>query len=314
MKKVIRRIVLALLVFFVVLIFVIPLFIVHYATKPVTYAGSTEKHPLQDIYEAEDFNLEAYELTLETEDELKLWASEVRVDQPKAIIIYLSGIRQPSVTYFYGHAKWMRDNGYASILLEVRGHGRSEGERVCLGYEEVKDVKAAVNYIQSQDFYKDVPIIIHGVSMGGAIAINAFGEINAIDGLIAMSAYTRFEDVVYDTLRQYSIPAFICHIERSLTKFYLRRIFGEKVNDITPINEIQKKGDRPVLLIASSEDTEVMPTNTKNLMLQETSCEGWQRNTWEHFIVKDCDFTNIEKDTEYCNHILAFLEERVVNK
>ena len=35
-----------------------------------------------------------------------------------------------------------------------------------------------------------VPIVIQGVSMGGAIAINAFGQLEDIDGLIAASAYS----------------------------------------------------------------------------------------------------------------------------
>lgn len=127
-----------------------------------------------------------------TQDGLNIWCSEIFVENPKAVIIYLTGIIQPSITYFYGHVEWMRENGIATILLEVRGHGQSDGKRICLGYEEVNDVRAVVDYIKSEEEYKDVPVILHGVSMGGAIAVNTFGQIDEVDALIAMSAYSSF--------------------------------------------------------------------------------------------------------------------------
>jgi hypothetical protein len=36
--------------------------------------------------------------------------------------------------------------------------------------------------------------------------------------------------------------------------------------------------------------------------------ETWLRNSWEHFIVQDCDFKNMSEDKEYCDKILSFLE------
>jgi hypothetical protein len=39
--------------------------------------------------------------------------------------------------------------------------------------------------------------------------------------------------------------------------------------------------------------------------------EVWIRDSWEHFIVKDCDFKNVEKDKEYCIKILGFLENNL---
>ena len=222
--KKIRNLLVCIIIGLVVLMFLVPPIIVYYGTQNhVDYLGSSEKHPLQDIYKSQDFGLEAKDMKLTTEDGLKVWASEVFVNNPKAVIIYLTGIRQPSVTYFYGHSKWMKDNGYATILLEVRGHGNSDGDSICLGYDEVADVKAVVEYIKGQEKYDSVPIILHGVSMGGTVAINSFGCIEEIDGLIAMSAYSSFEDVVCDQLSdKYKIPRFICRIEKLILRASLK--------------------------------------------------------------------------------------------
>jgi uncharacterized protein len=296
------------------LILLVPAIIVYFATQNhVEYMGSTEKHPLQGIYKPNDFNLDAVEKTLTTEDGFKVWISEVFVDKPKAVIIYLSGIQQPSVTYFYGHSKWMRSKGYATILLEVRGHGKSDGNRVCLGYDEVADVKAVIGYIKEQEKYQGVPIVFHGVSMGGAIAINSFGFIKEADGLIAMSAYSSFEDVVCDEMRNYNVPQFICNIEKPLVRNWLKFVFGNKINEIKPIKQIENIGDRPALLIACTGDTEVPPINMQRLLDKApANCESWLRDSWEHFIVQDCNFVNMEQDEEYCKKILEFLEKRVV--
>ncbi len=287
----------------------LPLFV----NRHVNYRGyATNDFPLQDIYQAEDYHLNENQMFLKTEDNLNIWVSEIYTDHPKAVIIYLSGIVQPSVTYFYGHAKLMQENGYASILLEVRGHGKSDGGRICLGYDETNDVKAVINYIKSEEKYKDVPIVVQGASMGGAIAINAFGQIGDIDALIAMSAYSSFEDVVLDEMEGFGVPDFIRSMEKPLIVSSLKMIYGSnKVNHRKPIEQIKKANGRPVLLIASDGDTEVPAVSMHRLIRAYPAAETWLRNSWVHYIVKDCDFKNMAEDKEYCNKILGFLEKNV---
>jgi pimeloyl-ACP methyl ester carboxylesterase len=269
---------------------------------------------MQDIYIASDYDLKEEQRYLTTEDGLNIWTSEIYTEHPKAVIIYLSGILQPSVTYFYGHSKFMQENGYASILLEVRGHGKSDGERICLGYEEMNDVAAVVKYIKNSPKYDGVPIVLHGVSMGGAIAVNSFGQIDEIDGLIAMSAYSSFEDVAIDTMNHFGIPKIVQSFEKPLIKASLKLVFGnDAVDSMKPIVQIKNTNKRPVLLIACSGDTEVASVNTQRLQKANPDMEIWVRDSWEHFIVKDCDFINMSQDEEYCTKILAFLEDNIVN-
>lgn len=265
---------------------------------------------LQMTYTASDFSLEENILTLKTEDKLDLWASEISVNNPKAVVIQLTGIEQPSITQFYPQAKMLKKNGYASILLEVRGHGRSGGNKVCLGYDEMLDVKAAIDYIKSKNEYKNKPIVLQGVSMGGAVATNAFGQYKEIDALIAMSAYTTFEDVVIDNLKFYKIPDLICTITKPVFKLALEANFGtDKVKHMNPITQIENSGNRPVFLIASREDASVPVTNTEHLYEVSEGADLWIRESWEHFIIKDCDLTKVEEDQEYCDRILDFLDK-----
>jgi pimeloyl-ACP methyl ester carboxylesterase len=287
----------------------LPLFL----NRHVNYRGyATYDYPLQDIYYASDYGLNEKQLYLTTEDGYNIWVSEIYTEKPKAVIIYLSGIVQPSVTYFYGHAKFMQDNGYSSILLEVRGHGKSDGKQICLGYEEVKDVQAVVDYINSDEKYQGVPIVLQGVSMGGAIAVNSFGQINDIDALIAMSAYSSFEDAALDIMSNYYVPEFIKQIEKPFLRSALHMIFGkEKVDTLKPLKQIEHANGRPVFLIACKDDKGVPVESTYRLKKAYEEAEIWIRNSWEHFIVLGCDFKNMAQDTEYCNKILDFLERKL---
>lgn len=289
--------------------FALPMFL----DRHVNYLGyATKDFPLQDIYQANDFDLKENQMYLRTEDGLNIWVSEITTTRPKAVIIYLSGIVQPSVTYFYGHAKFMQDNGYASILLDVRGHGKSDGNRICLGYDEVKDVKAVVDYINSQEKYRNVPIVVQGASMGGAIAVNSFGQLKDIDALIAMSAYSSFEDVILDELDGYGIPEFILSLEKPLIVSSLKLVYGsDKVKYMKPVEQIKNADGRPVLLIASTGDTEVPPVNMNRLKEAYPEAQSWLRNSWVHYIIKDCDFKNVVNDEEYWTKILDFLDKEV---
>jgi esterase/lipase len=285
-----------------------PFAIIYIATNHHVYYRNDAL--LQMTYTASDFSLEENILTLKTEDKLDLWASEISVNNPKAVVIQLTGIEQPSITQFYPQAKMLKKNGYASILLEVRGHGRSSGNKVCLGYDEILDVKAALDFIKSKDEYKNIPVVLQGVSMGGAIAVNAFGQYKEIDALIAMSAYTTFEDVVIDNLKYYKVPDFICTIAKPVFKLALEANFGSnKVEHMNPITQIQNSGNRPVFLIASREDASVPVTNTQHLYEISAGADLWIRESWEHFIIKDCVLTKVEEDQEYCDKILDFLEK-----
>lgn len=315
-KKIAVWVVAALALIFVLLLLIVPPVAVHLITGRHIDYGVIENHPLQNVYTAADFDLTSNDQMLTTEDGLRVWVSEVAVEQPKAVIIYLSGIQQPSVTYFYGHAKWMKNEGYASFLLEVRGHGKSEGNQVCLGYKEVADVQAVVAYIKAQEQYQNVPIVLHGVSMGGAIAVNAFGQIPELAGLIAMSAYSSFEDVVIDTMRQYGIPAFICALERPLLTLSLQSVFGSQVKELQPIQQVKQIGARPALFISSANDTEVLPENmTRLLAAAPAHCESWLRSSdlVGHFIVLNHDIENVHLDTEYCDRVLTFLENNIAS-
>lgn len=258
-------------------------------------------------YSAEEFGLTARRLSLTTEDGLGIVAYEVEKANPKAVIIFLSGIESPSVTAFFGHAKWLAGHGYASVLVEMRAHGESQGDRISLGYKEYLDTRAAVDYIRSRAKYDDVPIVVYGLSMGGATAINSVGQIPEIDGLISLSAYSSWADVFADNMVLMGAPEWLAGVERPFAEGYCLFKFGLDAWHVTPKNEIKRLGRRPVLLIHSTGDSQVPYASFERLVASAPAhVETWVREGDYHFITTE--FEQPELDREYADKVLSFLE------
>jgi pimeloyl-ACP methyl ester carboxylesterase len=260
-----------------------------------------------EIWTAEDFGLNAEHFFVKTEDGLNISAYEVIVDSPKVVIICLSGIHNPSATIYFGHARLFAEHNYATIMFDMRAHGESDGDKIYAGYKEWLDVKAIVKYIKEKPLYNDVPIIVFGVSMGGATAINAIGEITDIDGLISLSAFSSWERVFYDGMAT-SVPKIMADMERPFISMVSFLKFGTNSCSIKPQKEIVKLKNRPALLMHSKDDSQISYKNFEILLKHAPShVETFIRDGDMHFIVENFEYP--EKDKEYSEIIIQFINK-----
>lgn len=261
------------------------------------------------MYKAEDYGITSYDARLITQDGLEIATYEVRVDDPKAIVMFLSGIHNPSVTAFFGHAKLLQDNGYASLLIEMRARGESEGQVIGAGYLETLEVQAAVDYLKSKPRYEDVPFVVFGLSMGGATAINAIGQIPALDALISLSAFSAWEDVFADNMLDMGAPRFYVWLQKPFVRLYTTFKYGFRSFSLRPKDQIKLLGQRPALIVHSTADHQVPLANFTRLMENApVHVESWVREGDHHFIIND-DFLHPESDPEYVQQVLAFLDQ-----
>ncbi|MDI9488550.1 MAG: alpha/beta hydrolase, partial [Bacillota bacterium] len=146
----------------------------------------------------------------------------------------------------------------------------------------------------------------------GAIALNAFGMLDEVDACIAMSPYASFEKQLDLLMKKYNIPAFIRKYELFISKRVLYFNYSKHiVSTMKPELQIQNAKGRPVAIIACSGDDSVPVENTYILKECADYADVWIRDSWEHFIVKDCNFKNVEEDTEYCDYIKQFIQKVV---
>ena len=306
---------LSFLILFYVLIGSSILFILGFAAVEVGYhiMGFSSHVSYKTVRDPADYDIVAYNSFVETDDGESIWISDVPLPNgkvPKACVIILTGIQQPSVTSFYSHAKFFQENGYSSVLMEVRGHGESSGDEITFAYKEHEDVEAVVEYIQKK--YPNTKIVLFGMSMGGAVVLNSFGRIEDIDGVIAMSAYSSWEDACMATLKEVEIPDYMCNVLKVFIRMHDFITYGVDSVKNDPVKQVKNHRNRPVFLVHASGDYTVP---IENFYRNQESLKGnknlsyWVRDTGAHFIVNGNRLANITDDVEYCQNLLAFLEK-----
>lgn len=280
------------------------------AIPPLVMNDMIHIHADVETLSPAQFGVEAKEVWLAAEDGISLISWEVQADDPRGVVIFLSGIHNPSVTAYFGHAKMLAENGYSSLLIEMRAHGKSEGDKIFLGTREYLDTRAGVEYILSRSEYKDLPVIVYGVSMGGAAAINSIGEIPELDGLISISAFSSWPDVFCDNMVNMGIPEFIAKIDKPFVKLYMGLEYGFGSLRINPLDEIKKLNGRPALLMHSTGDSQVPYRSFERLQKAAPGqFDTFIREGDYHFICRDEYFDEPWKDEEYAEAILAFLKK-----
>lgn len=267
----------------------------------------------QQQYSASDFGIEAERITLTTDDSVSLAAWRTRAENPKGTAIILSGIQNPSVTAFFGYAKMLSDNGWDSLLVEMRARGESGGEEIGFGMTEWRDVKAGVDFLTADKDAKSLPIVAMGTSMGGGTVIIAAGELPEIDGVISISAFSSWSDLFIDNMAMSGMPKAIGILDTPFVNTYLGFHFGFDALRYSPVNGIEKLGQRPILMMHSTGDTQVPYTEFEKLLSRaeehDINVSTFVREGDEHFICYERSFSNPSEDADFSQAVLGFLSE-----
>ena len=267
----------------------------------------------QRQYEAAYFGTEAEFINLTTDDSIRLAAWRTRAGNSKGTIIILSGIQNPSVTAFFGFAKMFSDNGWDSLLIEMRARSKSGGDEIGFGMTEWLDVKAGVDFLRADERARALPIIAMGTSMGAAAVIIAAGEVPEIDAVISLSSPSSINDLFADNMARFGLPKIIGIMDIPFFNIYLGLHFGFSSLKYTPVNGIKKLGKRPILFMQSTDDTEV-PFREFEKLFKTALKTGLRTHVFvregdEHFICYERYFENPALDTEFSQVLLGFLGE-----
>lgn len=286
---------------------VVVIALVTLAAIPPIVTGPMIRGPIAfaQTYAGEDVGLAPELVTLRTTDGLDLAAYAVHVPSPAAVVVFASGTHGPSVTAFFGHAAMLADAGYASLLVELRARGASQGDRIGLGYDEVLDLQAAVAHVQAQPGYAGVPIVAYGLSLGGSAAINAAGVTPAIAGVVSLSAFSSWSEVFVDAM---GLPEPLATAQRAFVGLYLGFVYGFDRRDLVARRQIERLGTRPALLIHTRDDGQVPFASFERLAARAPAqVETWVREGGNHLVVAEGSFLRPWEDEAYAAVVLGWL-------
>ena len=193
-------------------------------------------------------------LSLKTSDGLNLhaWVQLSRNATSNKWALLLHGYRSDR-DILQTRRRFFIRRGFHTLLLHFRGHGSSEAARISYGFNERKDVKAAVDFIRSLHPGQPVQIGIDGISMGAAAAAYAvaYESINP-DWVILESCYDNIQRALMNRLELHVFSPFVPVIARPL-EFVAAHLFRLHVEDLNAAKALEKIRC-PVLVLAGDSE------------------------------------------------------------
>jgi uncharacterized protein len=185
-------------------------------------------------------------------DGLKLYGRyyDHSINSPNVILIH--GYRSVSNRMLDLAKFYFEDLNMNVLLIDLRGHGLSEGDNIGMGYLDSHDLISWVNFLNGRS---GRDIAIHGLSMGAVTALNAANiELDNVKIIIADSPFSSFKAMMHFYFRKhYRIPGFIFYGPLSLlTKVTLGFYLGE----IDPQSYVAES-KYPIFLIHGGHDNRV---------------------------------------------------------
>lgn len=130
-----------------------------------------------------DVGLDAREVSFATPDGDRLSAWFVPGSNDAAVVL-LHGAGSTR-TAVLDHAAVLASRGYAALLVDGRGHGRSQGRAMDFGWYGPQDVAGAASFLEGLGVDR---IGVVGLSMGGEEAVAAAGSDPRIGAVVAEGA------------------------------------------------------------------------------------------------------------------------------
>ena len=148
-------------------------------------------YPSREILATPDRQGLAYEeVALRTSDGVTLAGWYVPAAEAKGTTLFCHG-NGGNISYWIEHTRRLHDLGLSVLLFDYRGYGRSEGKPTEEG--TYQDAEAAWRYLVEERRVPPDEIIIHGQSLGGAVA-SWLAEKHTPRALILESTFTSVPD------------------------------------------------------------------------------------------------------------------------
>ncbi len=159
-------------------------------------------------------------------------------NEVEAVIVLLHGIGGCKEHYL-DLANYLAQQNIASVVLDNRAHGVSDGDFCTYGFYEKKDVANVLDFIEDKKM--NVPIGIWGNSMGGAIALQALAldsqrDIPRLDFGIVESSFANLRQIVSDYQKRLSMGVRL----KFITDYTLDRagiIGGFDPDEVNPLRD-----------------------------------------------------------------------------
>ena len=232
---------------------------------------AAKRKPL-DVW-PDQYKLSYENVYFKTEDgvQIKGWFIPNPSSDKTIILMHGWGMNRGDVfknTYF------LHDLGYNLMYFDFRALGESGGTVSSIGYLEVKDLQAAIQFLKDTRPFACEKIGLYGLSMGGMVAICEAAQNPEIKCVVAEASYYSFRRVVsrwawvHNKVPYFPLMPIVLH--------YMRRNLAANPERYSPKYNIPKISPRPIFIIHGRYDNLVPAAQAKMLF----KCAGEPKEIW----------------------------------
>lgn len=238
-----------------ILVFILLFLALYFYAPKIIVKINKEESALKDAPGFETNSLLGKEIEIKTFDGLLLKAhlTYSTLDKVKGTIILLHGIRAQK-ELFVLQSKVLAQNGFHSIALDLRAHGKSQGQYCTFGAKEKRDISTLIDHLEKKENIINENITIWGKSLGAAIAIQSMEKDKRIKIGIIESTFSDFKHIIHDYCKLFYGFNFW-----PLTHFLVSR--AGKTASFSPEKvspkEACKKIEQPILMVHGNKDKRV---------------------------------------------------------
>jgi fermentation-respiration switch protein FrsA (DUF1100 family) len=190
-------------------------------------------------------------------------------------IILVHGRNSSRTSEFGGEfpefAAALQQRGFAVLMIDLRGHGASGDAHQSFGLNERRDVLGALDWLLAQGFAPG-RIGVLGVSMGGAAALGAAAETDAIGAVVSDSSYAAILPIIEEAWPAASgLPDAFLPVTLVMGEILL----GYDLSAARPVDDLVRVAARPVLLIHGDQDQLIPLDDAYELQHAAPQAELW---------------------------------------
>jgi len=213
-------------------------------------------------YVKTSFTIPREDVTFKTKDDVAISGWWIPAAHPRGSVIMVHGLNRTRIE-MAKKVEPLHAWGFNCLLIDLRHHGASSGDGTTFGLKEKLDVQSAIDFVQSKG---SGPVVVWGVSMGGATATLATADDDRVAGLIADSSYDSLPNTVRHHLRLfrgfklYGIPALKLVPQwptSDLVLFWIKQRGAFNPSDVDVMAAATKVNGRPSLFVANRGDVRI---------------------------------------------------------
>jgi len=223
------------------------------ACMPPSWGANALLHPQRrPMTRQPNHPAEAVEFEGDGAVKLKGWWFHTNANGRRGTVVYLHGVADNRGSAV-GVADHFLARGFDVIAYDSRAHGESGGDVCTYGFYEKEDLRRVLDRVTAK------PVILMGVSLGAAIALQEAADDRRVGAVVAVSSYADLR-----TAARERAPFFAS--EGNLKDaFKLAEEWGKfRVDDVSPADAAARIA-APTLIIHGERDDETAPAQAQRI-------------------------------------------------